>query len=629
MVATGTAQIQISASTARLPAGLRAAMQMLQGFASNSARLMASVGAASLGHMRNPLAQMGAAAMHALTFRGLDVLVNQGKEVLDFNEQLMRLGVDIRKKPAEMEGIGHAIRKVSSDTGLSALEILKAGRAYVDLAGAESFTMDKVSLIGRAAQASGSDVGDMAKLMFTLTENMKVPPGELEDTIGGLINQAKSGTIHFRELAQELIALGPVYSQFGVSGREGANQLGALMQIAGHGFGSASEAATGLQRILRAIPQHFKNFDKYGVQIFKKGSMSELLPFKEIFANIRKSKLDLNRPELIKAFGRGEAERFYQLLKMCVGQYDELEAAGRRNGVVAEDLGTVTESSTGRIATAIEKMKNAIGEAFTPERVEHFAEIVEAAADKVETLVVLLEKTASVLGAIYDAGKWFGEKTGQNTNQNPFWFHEGHLTGIMDFANEQMALNEDFTYAKAHGITPQQARAVRIQNRDAYDEALKNFGEAEDEGKATAESKRRAVKAKYTPWTEAGAKGTRAAAEHYLDALHMKPSEEERIRQDIEKRQIEADIRAGKGRSLPERDVAAPLSTAIDQLLPPTNVRSQQETIDAFTQVITQSLAPQVSRAVTQGIEASSLGRGPIKATIDNPVDFDGRRGKP
>ena len=54
---------------------------------------------------------------------------------------------------------------------------------------------------------------------------MKVPDNQLEDTIGGLINQAKDGSIHFKELAKELVALGSVYSQFGVTGREGAIQI--------------------------------------------------------------------------------------------------------------------------------------------------------------------------------------------------------------------------------------------------------------------------------------------------------------------------------------------------------------------------------------------------------------------
>src|SRR5882762_5386233 len=142
------AEIEIVASTAKLPAALREAGKMMQGFALGVSHV---VGAAT-----RQLLDIGKRAagnvLSNLATRGLDFFVDQAKGVLDFEEDLVRFGISVRKTPAEMREIGNAARKTSTDIGLDALEVLKAGRAYVDLAGAENFSIEKMNTIARAPQ---------------------------------------------------------------------------------------------------------------------------------------------------------------------------------------------------------------------------------------------------------------------------------------------------------------------------------------------------------------------------------------------------------------------------------------------------------------------------------------------
>lgn len=434
---TAVAQIKIKADPRELPTGLRAALKMVQGFVHQTTGLM-DPKKRSLDYRAIAIGSAVGSVAGNLAMRGFDMLVDQGKQVLDFNKELVRFGIDIRKLPRDMEAIGTSIRRLSDQTGLGAIDVLKAGRAYVDLAGAGAFTMEKMSLISRAAQASGADIKDMASLMFTLTENLKVPPGELEDTIGGIINQAKDGSIHFRELSHELVALGPVYKQFGVSGREGAIQLGALMQIARRGFGSASEAGTGVLRILRSIPQHASKFRAAGVQVFHDKSKTDLENFLTIIERIKKSKLSLDREKLMKAFGRTEGERFFQLLKDSSEQFDKLVVAGRENGTVMKDLGTFTESSAGRIEKAFQRMKNSVAEAFTPEHIEKFAGAVEVLASKLGTLISGVEKITSIFGKIHDFGRAIRSVVVDNEESNP-WFDKSKQEEMIEAARDSDA----------------------------------------------------------------------------------------------------------------------------------------------------------------------------------------------
>lgn len=498
------AKIEIEAGVSRLPAALRQGLGYVKGFAEQVGKVGAGlVKSTALGFIHG----VGMSVAN----RGLDLMIDQGKKVIDFQRELTRLGIDLNKQPAEMQQIGEGIREISNQTGLGADKVLAAGRDYADLAGLQAFTMDRMSLIARAAQASGSDVKDMAALMFTLTENMKVPDNQLEDTIGGLINQAKYGSIHFRELAKELVALGSVYSQFGVTGREGVIQIGAQMQLARHGFASASEAATGILRIYRSLPQHASKFAKSGVDIWMPGSKTKMRPFEDIIHQIQKSKLSLDRELLIKSFGRTEGERFYQVLTALTDQYNEMKKAGEANGVVTRDLATYTEDAGGRIDVATERIKNGFAEALTPERIDQIV-------GGVEQIVAAMPK---IVGAVSDVIDAFSGMI--------FYFRKAKegLSGFGYYPLNRLA-------AAGMGMIPE----ISKEKVAGYEEAMKDMLTQESPTGPSQASIRNAVSQSMRrgPLTE-GQMGAAEAAADYLKERNIAPYVIERARNQIVKQQ--------------------------------------------------------------------------------------------
>jgi len=507
------AKIEITADTARLPAGLQRAKKMFQGF-------VETVG----GGTRDILAGIGKGVLlgtgMTIANRGIDLMIEQGKAVIDFQRELTRLGIDLRKQPAEMQGIGLAMRQISNETGIGAEKVLAAGRAYADLAGAEAFTMDKMRLIARSAQASGTDVSDMAALMFTLTENMKVPDNQLEDTIGGLINQAKDGSIHFKELAKELVALGSVYSQFGVTGREGAIQIGAQMQLARHGFASASEAATGILRIYRSLPQHASKFRQAGVDIWMPGSKTKMRPFEDIIHQIQKSKLALDRELLIKSFGRTEGERFYQILTALTAQYDQLKQAGEANGVVQKDLATYTESAAGRIDVAMERVKNSFAEALTPERID---QIVQG----IESIAAAMPAITSAIETAMDA---FSGMVKMLRGANDYYGIRGYQPAPDDPKNIGAGRKGD-----------RQADPRMLARREGWEAAIDDIVAAESPTGPTDAAVEKAIgRADRTGPMSPEQEGAKRAAQAYLKDRNIAPYVIDRVRRKMEKERLKA-----------------------------------------------------------------------------------------
>lgn len=525
-----TASIVLNVVTTKLAAGLRGAMAIVGSFANNASNVPFKIGSSIL-H------EVGRSAIRGITYRGLDFMAEQGKKVFDFQEALTRFGIAARIARPELVGVGDAIRQVSSQTGVDANEVLRGARAYVDLAGASAYTTEKMSLIARAAQASGSDINDMATVVYALQHSMSIPNTQLEDTIGGLINLSKDGAVHFNQMAQELISLAPVYAQFGITGRQGAIELASQLEVVRTGFGSASEAGTGLLRLYRSIPQHAKLFEKAGVEIFKPGSRTELLTLGKILENIKKSSLEKDRPALIKAFGRGEAERSYQLLDKLLNEYDKLEEAGHRNGVVQEDLATFTESAAGRMHVAAEKVKNAFAEQLTPERVNQIVSGVEQISSAMPGLFNAVSKVSDAWG-VFAHSVARVKNLAQGDSKYKDTEEEAALIG---------ALGIERRGQKVYWTPEERKRALALEKRDTdYNAAMASIMGSETDYGATDESIKKALRLALSGGPNSpGLPGSGAGVNYLADRKReISPERYRRIKSEIEQEDIQSGISA-------------------------------------------------------------------------------------
>lgn len=377
------AQIALSLNSSALASGLRSAAGLMTSFASGAGRNMSALvfspknapkGTSSwAGHMVGQVSG-------TLAMRGIDMMIDQGKGVLDFERKLTRFGVAAKQTPMQLNELRKEIRKTSVDTGVDAIQVLDAARAYVDLAGAANASSEKMRILARTGQASEAAGADLAGMMYQLTRSMKVTDGQMEDTMGGLINQAKEGAIEAKQMAAEFSGMMPIFARFGIVGREGAVQLGAMYQVTRDGFDSAAQASTGMIRLMAGFQRHASRFEKFGVHVFKPGSKKDLRDLSDILTQVKKSPLNNDIEALIKSFGRSEAWRTFELLADAPARLRELEQAGRENGVIQKDLATIAESAGGRIDIAIAKAKNSFAEMLTPERITQIVGGIEGMA---------------------------------------------------------------------------------------------------------------------------------------------------------------------------------------------------------------------------------------------------------
>lgn len=600
-MASTTAAVQLTVQHSALTAGLRAAGAQIKSWAASTGAMLSGgvSGAASLpgkmfaGFGRSAVALAG----FGLAKRGIDMLVEGASDVFDFERKLTRLGIASRLTDTQLGQYRSAARETSVATGQDAKVVLDSVRAYTDLAGAQAASISKMNILARAGQASEASGRDLAGMMYQLTRSFKVGDDQMEDTIGGLINQAKDGAIEAKQMAAEFAGMAPIFARFGVVGREGAVQLGAMYQITRDGFDSAAQAATGMIRLMAGFQRHASRFAQHGVQVFKPGSKSELREISDIMKQIKGSDLAHDTEALIKAFGRSEAWRTFQLLSEAPDRMRELEEAGRANGIVQQDLARYTESMAGRLDIAMAKVKMAFAEALTPERVSQIVGGIEAMVSAVGPLMNAVSTVAEGFSNFMKLAAAARAKLGGGNHKEL----SDKDQALVDAA--QTGVMRD-NRGREHFLTPEEKeRAKQLKKgQDEYNHAIDRIMEAEDAYGPTDASIKRAVEYGHS-WYGSGTKmpGDQAGIA-YLKARDGEISSERYKRIDA---QVSAEDAADAKRRKKEADsMWAPQGMDVAAIQ---NKVAAQAMIDSAVDRLARTLG-------------EMLGRGPVVEIDGNPV---------
>jgi len=397
------ARIEITASSNRLAAGLRRAQGMVAGFSRGVGASMKAIGSSSAASF---VGNFGA----GLAGRGMDYVSDQAKKVVAFESSMTRFGIAAGQGRAELNELGKTLRQASVATGINANEIAAAAGVYFDLTSDAKGTATAMQSFARIAAASGASMEDVVRTGAAMSDSLGITADQMEGVFGSLIAQGKAGKIGLKDMAAELTNLAPKFSRFkNALGPRGMVALGAAFQVAAKGFGTSSEAATGLEALMGSLSQHAKKFEKAGVKIFdvdKKTGVKTFRDLHEIVVAIGNSKLAKDPTALTDAFGRKEAEAAFFQLNRLRGMYDEVSRAGSEGAqTVGQDFKTWIESPAGKIERSMERLKNRVAEALTPERIEAFGNALEHGVDMAAKLIDKIETFGGRLGKFFGVGE--------------------------------------------------------------------------------------------------------------------------------------------------------------------------------------------------------------------------------
>ncbi len=322
---------------------------------------------------------------------GTALLVNEARKTIDFERDLSRLSITARGALGPMDAFRDKVFQVSSATGVAREEVLKGAAAFVALTGDGKTASASMELFAKVAKGTGASMEDISASAAAMVQNLKIDPADLEKAFSIMIAGGKAGSVELRDMAGLLASLAPLAATFaGGSGTTGLAELAAGLQLTRQGFGSASEAANGLERIMGSIVQGAKRFKKGGVNVFSvdKDGNKSLRSFREIVEAIGESKLMKDPTKLRDAFGSKEAYQAFLQLTKVKGAWADLSDETLKANDTAEDYEAFRRSAAGQMEEALNALKNAVAQTFTPEVIAGFVLALKDSLRFVQDLIL-------------------------------------------------------------------------------------------------------------------------------------------------------------------------------------------------------------------------------------------------
>lgn len=322
-------------------------------FAQNGRKSLNSLSRAAEGYSRG-IDRIGNRYTALISGAGLGVAV---KQVGEFNDRLLRLGIQANVSDDKLAGLKAKILDVAQqrDISVDPQQILSAIDAIVEKTGDLKFAEDNIGNIGTVIQATGALGDDIGQIMAEFQKMGIKGPKSVLEAIDILNVQGKEGAFTLQELAR----LGPrvitAYTAAGRGGAEGLREMGAALQVIRQGTGSSDMAATAFEATMRTLadPKKIKDLERLtGISVFdheklKKGE-KVLRPINELMTEIvEKTKGDATK---INTLFDAEAARAFNAMSSEFKRNGSLESIKRFYDVQADGTQTLADAKRGSLS---------------------------------------------------------------------------------------------------------------------------------------------------------------------------------------------------------------------------------------------------------------------------------------
>ncbi len=348
---------------------------------------------AGVGQAFKRVGQIGAAGIGAGFIAG-------AKDALDFESALTDLDISSRGAVGKLAAVRSQVLKVSNATGVARDDVLAGAQAFVTLTGDGDTAAKSMAAFARVARGQKASMEDVAGAAATMAEQFGIAGPQFEQAFSILSAGGKAGKVELRDIAGLMAELGASFKPFGASqGVEGLATLGAAFQIAAKNFGSASEAATGLEALMGSLQQNAAKLSKAKVNIFEADGKT-MKPMLEIVDALTSK--GFTETKLFDLLGRKEAITTLRALRDNRRAVDEIRVATLAANDVQVDFDRRMQSSAARAENSLNRFKNKIADAFTPKRLEKFAGWLETIGSKLEANVEFLEMMGETAAGVFD-----------------------------------------------------------------------------------------------------------------------------------------------------------------------------------------------------------------------------------
>lgn len=258
----------------------------------------------------------------------------------------------------DLAGVETRLRAMGGDVNRTAAEMLTALEILVGKGLDPSQALDALEAVGLTATATHASVEDMADAGFSVIDNLKVLPAELQAAYDAMAQAGRSGGFELKAMAQYFPSLTASAQALKMQGVPAVAELAAALQVAMKGAGNEGEAANNMLNFLSKLssPETVKRFKDAGIDVqaeFEKASASGVSVFEHMLTLIDKV-TEGDQFKMGELFGDQQVLAFLRPMMANMEEFRRIrDEALAGEGVNAEAFGRNMETAAEKIKAAI------------------------------------------------------------------------------------------------------------------------------------------------------------------------------------------------------------------------------------------------------------------------------------
>lgn len=200
------------------------------------------------------------------------------KQAAKFEAGLRDIAITGNLKGQEEIALGETLRKAALSTNQGHEAIMQGVSTLVAQGMSATEAGQYASLLGKTATATGAELNDLAKMMYSLSNNLGIKgEANLKEALNRAAYGAKLGQFELKAMSQYLPTLASTFAAKGIKGQEALTQIIASLEVGRGASGTDGEAVTNLVNWMSHMNTDHtsKAYQKAGVDYQK--SMQQLV----------------------------------------------------------------------------------------------------------------------------------------------------------------------------------------------------------------------------------------------------------------------------------------------------------------------------------------------------------------
>jgi TP901 family phage tail tape measure protein len=382
------AHVEITSSASKFGKGIRDAEKKLGAFGTKARGSMRAASSA--------IGKVGGGLVAGLGIGGgFSFASDVVGDVLELEKSMQRFAAATGNSPEQMAKFREELSNISKATGVSKSELLGASQAYYALASDAEGATNSLGLFAKVSNATGATAADIATAAAALKDNMGIAAKDLEAAFSTLHSQGNAGSIELPNMAEIIPQVAGQFTTFaGGTGQDGLADMGAALQVMNKRFNDPLKSATAMDQLMSSLVRGSGKLKSEGIDVFDaKGNKRNFMAIiDEILAK------DISEPVLQKILGSDVAMGAIGAMRQHRTLLGEIIAKGKDQGAIERDAAKFRESTAGKLQIAMNALKVAVADVFTPERIQAFVNVLGAAVEKVGQLIEGVGKVGKAIG---------------------------------------------------------------------------------------------------------------------------------------------------------------------------------------------------------------------------------------